>query len=764
MRDHTMRPPTAFPLNEDSCRVFFENTPDPVVIYDAAGSIAYFNPALLNYSGFTSAELQHQTLSLFSPFPPAPSGTTFLESITQACTMEQSIKTKDGQTKSIEATFIPVQGEREAKHLICLWKDMSASKNLENGLKIASEKLSKLINAIPIPVAIAAFPSGIIEEVNSSFLETSGYTLDEIVGRPGSELNWRDPEERDRASGMLLEKGYFKDAEIRLETRSGELRTSLISAEIVKFGDRRYMVSASIDITDRKRMEDELRESEAFNTGLLTESPNPILVLNNNGSIRYVNPALEKLTGFPSSDLIGRRVPFPWWPAELREEYLKITPATPVSETDLFERQYVKSNGETFWCAVNIRNVITGGVIKYHILNWMDITERKKTENALRESEVFNSRLLNDAPNPILLAETDGDIRYINPALVNLTGFSPVELIGCKPPYPWWPEGKREEYLNVKPSRGLNDETFRERVFQKKNGDPFWVGITVQSIHEGGQVKYLLANWMDITERKKMEERIVDLYLKEKAQREELQEDAKTRSLFISVLAHELRTPITPILVSIGLLKDQLEQDPDTLRKKLADNILQSTTLLSQRLEELLDLGRFYRGNFTLHPVTIDIGQLIERIVAGCRASLDRQGQRLDLSLPAGLPPVKADPTKMEKVLINLLSNASQFSPQGSTLRLVVKSHGDYLLVSVKDNGAGISPQDQNKLFQPYYRIQQDRQQFPGLGLGLAVSNQIIEAHGGKIWVKSEPGRGNVFSFVIPLNGCPAIASKPPLS
>ena len=125
--------------------------------------------------------------------------------------------------------------------------------------------------------------------------------------------------------------------------------------------------------------------------------------------------------------------------------------------------------------------------------------------------------------------------------------------------------------------------------------------------------------------------------------------------------------------------------------------------------------------------------------------------QHLVLDLPESLPKIKADPSRLEQVLTCFLANASKFSPEGRDITLRARAEGGELVVEVEDQGVGISPDEQARLFKPYHRVEQDRQRFPGLGLGLAVSKQIVEAHGGKIGLSSELGRGSIFSFSLPL-------------
>jgi signal transduction histidine kinase len=138
-------------------------------------------------------------------------------------------------------------------------------------------------------------------------------------------------------------------------------------------------------------------------------------------------------------------------------------------------------------------------------------------------------------------------------------------------------------------------------------------------------------------------------------------------------------------------------------------------------------------------------------VVSRYKPILDERQQNLVVTLAADLPPLRADASRLEQVIVNLLSNASKFSPPKSDLGLTVKRNDGELLFEVKDSGIGISAENQKTLFEPYYRVKQESNNYPGTGLGLAVCRQIVEAHGGKISVDSQPGKGSTFAFTIPL-------------
>jgi signal transduction histidine kinase len=251
----------------------------------------------------------------------------------------------------------------------------------------------------------------------------------------------------------------------------------------------------------------------------------------------------------------------------------------------------------------------------------------------------------------------------------------------------------------------------------------------------------------------KAEEQIKILYENEKRHGKELEEEGKARAQFINILAHELRTPMTPILISAEMIRDELASKPDSLQYKMISNVLKSAEILRRRLEELLDLARFARGAFKLNLCSIEIEAYLKSIVNRYEPALDQKHQNLSLDISPGLSKIEADPSRLEQVILNLLSNASKYSPESSTISFKASLERNDLRIEIKDQGIGIPGEELKKLFTPYHRVEQDKKEFAGTGLGLAVSAQIVQAHGGKIWVESERGKGSTFIFALPVDG-----------
>jgi signal transduction histidine kinase len=233
----------------------------------------------------------------------------------------------------------------------------------------------------------------------------------------------------------------------------------------------------------------------------------------------------------------------------------------------------------------------------------------------------------------------------------------------------------------------------------------------------------------------------------------QLEEEARLRLRFIDVLAHELRAPLTPIMVSASVLQDINKLDTVGIQKRLADNIFNGAQVMILRLEQLLDLARNAKGTFNLNLQTTDLNKFIKEVISRYQPSIGHRNQQLMLELAGDLPLAQIDQSRFEQVIINLLSNASKYSPAGSKIALSASKQDEGILIEVKDEGIGISPEDQAKLFQPYQRVGKEQHKVFGLGLGLSLVKQIVEAQGGKIWVTSQLEKGSTFSVFIPVDG-----------
>jgi signal transduction histidine kinase len=218
---------------------------------------------------------------------------------------------------------------------------------------------------------------------------------------------------------------------------------------------------------------------------------------------------------------------------------------------------------------------------------------------------------------------------------------------------------------------------------------------------------------------------------------------------FVDTLSHELKTPLTSIIAAAGLLAEELETG-DQPRQKLIQTIIHNANTLETRLAELLDIVKTGTGKLQLQVGPVDMKSLVLGTCQQMSPMLRSKRQKLNTDLPDVLPIIHGDGQRLEQVLLNLLNNAVKFTGEGGNILVRVRKDDASLIVDVQDDGIGIAREEQPRLFKPYSRLSADRQRHPGLGLGLALAKQVVELHGGRIWVESESGQGSTFSFSLP--------------
>jgi len=230
------------------------------------------------------------------------------------------------------------------------------------------------------------------------------------------------------------------------------------------------------------------------------------------------------------------------------------------------------------------------------------------------------------------------------------------------------------------------------------------------------------------------------------------QQDEITHThLFLSALSHELKTPLTAIIASTGLLIEELDRQHEEVLLKLAQNISRSASSLQNRLNELISLSKNKDESYGIARKDFDFSMLAAEVADQVISLAKQKRQTLSLDVAPNIR-INADDQRIEQVLLNLLSNAIKFTPEGGQIFLKAAKDGTRLVINVQDTGPGIPNEEKRKLFVPYYHPSSDRSGIPGLGLGLAISKQIVELHGGAIWVQSDVGKGSTFSFSLPIH------------
>jgi signal transduction histidine kinase len=231
----------------------------------------------------------------------------------------------------------------------------------------------------------------------------------------------------------------------------------------------------------------------------------------------------------------------------------------------------------------------------------------------------------------------------------------------------------------------------------------------------------------------------------------ELTQANRAKNEFLSIVSHELRTPLTSLTGFLCVLLEGEAGPINEQQKKFLTITKQSATRLNILIGDLLDISRIESGRMNLDMGMLSMVEVLQRSAQDLRGAADKKGISLQLDCPAVLPTVWGDPSRLQQVIDNLVSNAIKFTDKDGRVRVAGEDKGDCIKVSVSDSGIGLSKDDQEKVFDMFYQADASmRRSTGGAGLGLAIARGIVVLHGGQIWVESELGKGATFCFVLP--------------
>lgn len=366
----------------------------------------------------------------------------------------------------------------------------------------------------------------------------------------------------------------------------------------------------------------------------------------------------------------------------------------------------------------------------------------------LNESEKKFRTLFEQSRDAIYVTTKDARFADVNQAALDLLGYSRSEMMALDAHNIWASPADRDEFIKQLEARGSLVDY--ETKFRRKDGMVLDVTITaVVRLGDGGRIVGYQGVMRDITQRKRGHEALQASYARESQLRKDLEAEIQRRTEFTRALVHELRTPLTPVLASSEMLVEELKTEPYL---SLAKNVYNGATNLNNRIEELIDLAKGEIGILTLNRKPLDPATLINQVAQEVGPMASSRGQSLVVEFLGSLPIVMADEVRLRQVLLNLINNASKFTPAQGQITLRALRQGSNLQVEVQDTGRGIPEDLQKRLFQPYVQVGDDASRLRGMGLGLALCKRLVELHGGVIWVKSEKGKGSTFGFTIPLD------------
>jgi len=548
----------------------------------------------------------------------------------------------------------------------------------------------------------------------------------------------------DEALDRLLKYNEPYDIEFKIVRENDRAIRSVYSrAELLSEpeGDQVKIVGVLQDITDRKRSDEALKESEEKFRSITENSGDAIFITDQEGRYVYTNKAVTEMIGFTSGEMLSKTI-IDLSPPHKKDDYSDIFKNIVSEGKGFSEIELLKRDGNFISVDVNAVLLADGRVYA----SCRDITDRKRTEEELNQERRMLRTLIDNLPDPIYVKNKECRKVIANKADVEniglkneseVLGMTDIELFPGKIGERGFKDDKKV-ITTGKPIFNLEEEFINEKGVKR------WLQTTKIPLRDkDGNVSGLVGIGHDITERKAIFEELIRA--KEKAE-----ESDKLKTAFLHNISHEIRTPMNAI-VGFSALLGEPEIDNAT-RKSYIETIMQSSNHLLSIITDIVDISNIEANLIKTYKNEVSVNIILRSL---CNQFIPKAVEKkIIIICETGLSDsdalVLTDKTKLTQILSNLLSNALKFTDKGQ-IKIWYRLKENYLEFGVSDTGIGISPEHHEKIFDRFYQVQNAMERlYEGTGLGLAISKAYIEQLGGKIWLTSEPGKGTSFYFTIP--------------
>jgi PAS domain S-box-containing protein len=675
---------------------------------------------------------------------------------------EEAIVQKDGSVRYYARAVGPLFGEDgKLKHLIGYGSDVTEQRRAEHEVRRLKQFYEEILNSLPVDLAVfdqggryvfvnpnaiasAERRAWIIGKTNTEYARKRGFP--EAVGA-----------QRDTLIHRVIETGEPQDTEEHLVDREGKTRHFVrrLSPIMGERGEVYQVIGYGIDVTERTRAETALRASEARYKQFVEAASDIIYRLDMDGRFTYANPVALRATKRRADEVVGLHFDEIVAPSHLeavrafyRKQFDEGLPNT------YYELPICDSEDNVVWIGQNVQIVSEEGEPVGVQAVARDITERIRTETALRESEALKGAILESALDAVLTIDEHSVVTEFNPAAEQIFGYTREEAIGETITDLIIPHEYREahraglkRYLTTGESSILRQRI--EVTARRKSGEVFPLELAITPIPLASGRPLFTAFLRDITERRQAEEALLEA--------KQLAEDsARAKEQFLANMSHEIRTPMNAVLGMTHLL---MGTETTGEQGRYLNAIKFSADNLLALINDLLDFSKIEAGKIVFEEVPFSIADMLQGLVDSLRFNAEERGLYLRAEASEDVPKrLLGDPVRLNQILINLVGNALKFTEDGG-VHLVAEvaareeeEHGEVVAVrfSVTDTGIGIPAEKQEVIFDSFSQASSDTtRKYGGTGLGLAIVRELVDLQGGTMELKSQEGEGTTFAVTL---------------
>lgn len=737
----------ALEKKERRYRTLIEQLSDAVIINTFEGQILEVNDRTCEMLGYSRDQLQKMTIyDLMPPGRRESARENMSHFIRKGSILAESkFITADGSVLNIEVNARALEGYNNTAQAVV--RNITDRKRAEEKLRQSEALLNEMGKIAKIGGWEIDLGSG-KHQGTAEIANIHEFDYDDMQGlKINDGLNYYTPKSKEiieKAFNKLIEKAEPYDLELELITAKGNhkwVRTcaypKLVDGKVVK------VTGTMQDITEHKNAKNKLRDNEEKFRLLIEHSPVSLLMLDR--EMRHIAVSRHYLDTFSleEEDLIGLNH-YDVFP-ETFDEFNEVHRRAMEGEVIRNEEHRLKlADGGVQWNRWEVRPwTRSDGTIGGIIIFSEDITERKKAEEEILKSETRYRSLFEQSNDAIMVHDLEGKIVDVNKMACKILGYTEDE-IKQKSVFDLIAPDDRERIVSKLRYIRIKGHLRTETRIMRSDGTVLILDVNSSLINT--QEELILAVGRDITDRIEAEKAMLDAKI-------EAEIANRTKSDFLANMSHELRTPLNSIIGFSDAMIDGISGNLEPRQEHYLHHISNSGHHLLTLINDILDLSKIEAGKMDLHLEIIDVGKVVDEIVTMTETLSSEKKINIEVDMPEQIPGIQADRSKFKQILYNLVGNAIKFTDSGGKITVRAETDDRTIRVSVIDTGIGISLNDQEKLFKPFSQIDSSSSRiYQGTGLGLALVKELVESHGGRIWVESEFGKGSKFIFEIPID------------
>jgi len=733
-----------------------------VITFDKRGRVTSWNRGAERIFGYKAKEVTGKSLRMTIPRNGLKEWKEHLRRVLAdegiARNFEIERIRKDGERIWVTTTSSTIHGKEGAViGAASIMRDITHEKTLREQHEHSEQMYRELFETSKDIIFIASV-DGTFIDINQAGVEAFGYkSKKEMMGVSIPKALYVNPEDRKRFHERIARNGYAVDYELRLKKKNGELMDVIETSTPIRNDRGEVIAYRGIlrDVTEKKALERQLKESEEKYRSLIERSPDGAAVTHE-GKFLYVNRAFTRLYGYQNdTDLLKRSI------SEIVSEEQR-------EDVDKWFRQHEldqRSSSRYEFAGVRkdrkrINVEVYGSPVPYEgkvcLLTFhRDITERRLLHEEIGEAERIVSDILATMGDALVITDLHGKVLQVNREFERMTGYNVREAFGLDFPYPWLLEEEMSRFVlwisELRTKSFLHDFDMN---WVTKGNKRIAVSLNTTLLRNTrGEPIAMLNIARDISERKRLagelearSRQIEHLYQETLAKSLEIERRNKELDDFTYVVSHDLKEPLVTIEGYGKILHSDFQKELGPTGIDYLKSMINSANRMKKFIDDLLALTRLSRVTESFRPT--QIGKLIEEVKGDLEFALREKNVRF--VIPDVMPTITCNESQMKLVFRNLISNAIKFNDKPAP-EIVIgyeEDPGDYKLF-VQDNGIGIEPQYFEKIFGIFQRLHRS-EDYGGTGVGLTIVQKIIDLHEGRIWVESKIGEGTTFFFTIP--------------